>query len=80
MDELLGYLNFINNQPGDAFKADTIPLEEISQQMKNNMKKNGNLKQPDFGRKSSAQTFGATERSPSLNIQSSMKTSNDGLE
>jgi len=30
MDELLGYLNYINNQPGNAFKADTIPLEEIT--------------------------------------------------
>lgn len=60
MDELLGYLSFLNNQPGDAFKANTIPLEEISQQMKNKAKKDGNLKQPDFGRKSSAQTLRGT--------------------
>jgi len=46
--------------------------------MKNKSKKNNGIyKQPDFGRKPSGQAYaGGTDRSPSLNVQSSMKTLN----
>ena len=48
--------------------------------MKNKSKKNNGIyKQPDFGRKPSGLAYASgIERSPSLNIQSSMKTLNEG--